>query len=388
MTGISKTFRIVFLFIFAFAFYCSKSEKNPFSYEDIAGTGLGGVNHFVVHGTISENSVAFPKSNIATSDDLLLGRFKGTESAVLVKFGTLAGDLDSVLVKRAYFFLAPRFKIADNSDSTMDVSIHRVTMAWDEESIDPLTVLNNFDPNPIFSGQFSTVADQADSLLLDNELVQGWIDSDSDNNGLLVVVQSADYMGVYYSDETIPPPTIKIVYEKQSVLDSALVGASEGLSILQSNFQLPPQRLMVGSGFGYSSFFKLDYSEIPKNATINKASLTLHVDTLLSIHKKSAFFEMSHLKANSQDWENFPTLADTVSFDTTHYRGGDRLKVDLTFLVQYWVNREGDDFGFRLAPYFLNRSLFRTVIFSSSVADSLKHPQLEVFYTIPPKFDQ
>ena len=112
------------------------------------------------------------------------------------------------------------------------------------------------------------------------------------------------------------------------------------------------------------------------------------MDTLLSIQPENVFFEMSRLKANTLDWENFPTLADTVTFDTTQYRGGESFQVDMTFLLQDWVNREGEDFGFRLAPLFLNRGLFRTVIFSSSVADSLKRPQLEVFYTIPPDFDR
>ena len=152
MIGINKIIRVTCLLIFVFVLHCSKKEKNPFGYEDIAGGKLGDVNHYVSYGTIAEKSFAFPEMDLGTSNDILIGSYNDEESAALLKFGTIADHYDSVIVQKAYLYITPRYKIPGDSLPPMEVSLHLVSIDWDEETVDPATILNNYDLNPISSG--------------------------------------------------------------------------------------------------------------------------------------------------------------------------------------------------------------------------------------------
>lgn len=376
-----KKSSILLLTVFSFLLSCAE-QKNPFNLADIS-TGLGEVKYLVRTGTLAERSVFFPDPGVQTSDVLLLGKYRLDESAILLKFGTIADELDSLTVQKALLTLQPKYRIRGASSSPLQVSVHQVTYSWDEETIQPSEVLNHYNSVPVSTGELSDTTTARDSLLIDSGIVQKWIDKSIENDGVLLLAPNADHLTAYFSDETAFLPQLKIVYEKQGKLDSTSIQVSEALSVLQSHFQLPPDRLVVGSGVAYGSFFLLDYSEIPKNSTINQAYLQLHVDTSATVMPKGEDFEMIQMMVNSSDWVNFAEKADTSSSDTTLYRGGNSFKVDLTDVLQTWVNREKEDFGFRLTPYGLGRGLFRAVFYASTASDSLLRPKLEVYYSVP-----
>ena len=152
------------------------------------------------------------------------------------------------------------------------------------------------DPAIVGSGQFPDSVSTGDSLFLDTDIVQRWVDGTNANNGLLIMSEFANHMAVYGSDETSYVPVLKVVFEVESVLDSININASEAMSILQTTFQPPSDRLVIGAGLGYGSFFDFDADTIRKNfgenTTINKAVVTFHVDTMLSIQSKDQTFEI------------------------------------------------------------------------------------------------
>lgn len=367
---------------------CSSDKINPFGLEEVTNTSLGKIEHIISFGSIQEQTVDFPVSYVKNSDDLLIGKYREIESAILLKFGTITDELNAVTVKKVFLFLSPKSKIKESISQPLLVDIHAVTMSWDEETIEPLNVFSNFDPNILTSGEFPDTTTIRDSLELGTGIFQSWIDKTTNNNGILLMSPSADHIAVYNSEETADYPILKIVYEEQSQTDSSFFTATEALSVVQNNYQLPTDRLAVGSGVGMVSYFKLNYEKIPRKASINRAFLELHVDTLHSIHQDLSIYEFSQLKANSSDWLNFPELADSSSYDTTRYFGGSWFRVNLKNALQDWVNRDGDDFGFRLAPLRMGDGLFRTIIYSSTIADTLLQPKLEIYYSIPPEFSR
>jgi hypothetical protein len=380
---IKKDYFILALVVLFFI-SCSSDKINPFGLDEVASTSLSKVYHLTSVGSLQEQTVDFPVSYVKNGDDLLIGKYKEIESAILIKFGTVTDDLSDVTVKRVSLFLSPKSKMKEETSQPLSVDVHSVTMTWDQETIEPLDVLSNYDLNVSSTGLFPDSTTIRDSLELGTSLVQSWVDKTVDNNGLLLLAPSADHMAIYSSEQTSEFPLLKIVYEDQSQTDSSFFAATEATSVIQSSFQLPPDRLAIGSGDGMVSYFKLDYEQIPKKATINRAFLELHVDSLNSIHQ-DFIYEFTQLRANTEDWLNFPGMADSSSYDTTHYRGGDSFRINLKNPIQDWVNRLGDDFGFRFAPLRMGAGLFRTVIFSSTTADTLLRPKLEIYYSLPPE---
>lgn len=361
---------------------CS-SDKNPFGLKELSQNALLNVRHLVRTGTVQEVSIQYPDVDSRTSDELLLGKYRGDESAALLKFGGIAEKIDSATVKKVYLFLTPWYKLKDTEANPVDVSIHKVTMSWDEETINPPDVLTNYEVLPLSTGQIPASVNELDTLFLTIDLVQDWIDNPAANNGILLLGNSADHLTVYYSDETTYLPQLKVVFERKGAMDSLKIDASEALSVIQTDYQLPADRLVVGSGIGYSSFFQLDISPMPKYATINRAFLELQVDTTQTIHAANRAFEMIKFKANTLDWQTFPELADSATYDTSRYWGGSRIKINITDKIQKWVNRETENNGFRLSALYTGKGLYRTVFYTSADPDSMKRPRLEVFYTIP-----
>jgi len=383
---IKKDYLILGLVILFFV-SCSSDKINPFDLEEVANSGLGEVQHITKVGTVQEQTVDFPVSYVKTGDDLLIGKYREIESAILLKFGTVTDDLSNVEVKKAFLFLYPKSKIKGETSTPISVEGHNVTMNWTEESIEPLDVLSNYDVNVVAAGQYPDSLIVQDSLEIGTEFVQSWIDNNVDNNGLLLTAPDADHIAVYSSEDASEFPVLKIIYEEQSQTDSSLFAATEATSVIQNSFQIPADRLVVGSGAGMVSYFKVDYEEVPRKATINRAFLTLHVDTLNSLHQ-DIIYEFSQLKARSSDWLNSPEFADSSSYDTTRYLGGETLRINLQNSIQDWVNRNIDDYGFRFAPLSMGNGLFRTVVYSSTIADSLLKPKLEIYYSLPPEYSR
>ncbi len=380
-----KRYYLSGMFILLLVLVSCSSDKNPFGLKEFSKSSLLNVQHLVNTGTVKEATVLYPDVDVRTSNELLLGKYRGDESAILLKFGEIAEKIDSATVKKVYLFLTPWYKLKDAGANPFDVSIHKVTMSWDEETIDPPDVLNNYEALPLTTGQIPAAVNKLDTLSLTIDLVQNWIDNPAANNGIILLGNSADHLTVYYSDETTNLPRLKVVYERKGVTDSLKIDASEALSVIQTEYQLPPDRLVVGSGIGYSSFFQLEISSMPKYATINRAFLELQVDTTQMIHAASRAFEMVKFNATTLNWENSPELADSAGFDTSLYWGGSKIMINVTDKIQKWVNRETENDGFRLSALRPGKSLYRTVFYTSADPDSMKRPKLEVFYTVPIK---
>ncbi len=364
---------------------CSQSDKNPYHLEDLTSTQLSTAQQLTIVGTKAEASVAWPKSEIYSSDELLLGKFKEDQSAILVKFGSLPSVLDTVTIEKAILYLFPLRKIVGALPQEMTVSAHEVLFSWSEESVVPTDVLGNYDPTPLATATFfHPDSTESDSLLPAISVVQKWVQQPTDNNGLLILPETADHIKIYYSDETSYLPQLVVCYNNHDQIDTVTVYASEALSVVQSNFQLPPDRLMIGSGLGSVCFFQLDYSAIPKYATINRAYMTLKVDTKLSIIPNDSAFLLVQMGAESRDWNTTPMLADSsLQKSTIFYRNSTQFKVELTSMFQQWVNRDKTEYGFRLSPLDLGASLFRCVVYASTVQDSLLRPKLDIFYSLP-----
>jgi len=381
--------RCLAILALGFLITCSKSEKNPFGLESLDQNKLGAINQFVIYGSTSEAALAIPDSIVGTSDELLIGQIKEDKSSILVRFGTLVDEVGASTVRKAHLFFKPLSKIADQNPVSMDVKAHLVNTSWEEENVNPLDIFSNIDLSVLGTGSFPDSLVKRDSLILDTDLVQQWLDGSVANNGLLVMSESANHVAVYSSDETSYLPQLRVVFETSGVLDSVDLHASEATSLLQTTFQPNTEQLVIGSGLGYGSFFAINADTIRKKvgdfSTINKAILTLHIDTLHTIHPVNETFEIVRLNVDDDllKWQSNPASADSSLPQVLNYNRTTDFTIDLTLFVQMFGSRQFEDFAFRLSAIDVGKSLFRTVIHSSSVADNSMRPKLEVFYSTP-----
>jgi hypothetical protein len=135
--------------------------------------------------------------------------------------------------------------------------------------------------------------------------------------------------------------------------------------------------------------FQFDLSQIPANATINTASLSLYCNTTSAITQLHSGTNESYLQKITSSWDestvtwnNQPTTAATnqVSLNTSTSNTQNYLNIDVKQLVIEMKNNPTTSFGLMLM--LKSEVNFRSLIFASSDhLDSTKRPVLVINYT-------
>jgi hypothetical protein len=316
----------------------------------------------------------------------LIGSYKGANSAIVVKFESVSEAIASGTVQDALLIFSPAGMVSGDSTGSYEVNAHKVTVAWSTENVDPDAILSSYDAQIAGTATFAKQSLLNDTLKISTEVVQGWVDNTTANQGLLLLSQDPKDIHIYFSDETVIGPQLKVTYTANDSTKEVTLSDSDASSVVdwEVGFELPEDRLSVATGLASSVFLKFDFPEIPANSTINHASVTLQVDTSASIFPStSSQFQLVRMFANTADWANSPEDVDSSRVGISTYSNSIRLEMDISSSIQSMATDRIENFGFRMTPINPNQSLFRTVFFSSSVADSSLIPRAEVFYTVP-----
>jgi len=138
------------------------------------------------------------------------------------------------------------------------------------------------------------------------------------------------------------------------------------------------------------ALMQFNLSEIPLNATVSSAKLSLYHNPTGSNpgHSQLSGSNEAYLMRVTSDWsesnvtwDNQPTTTsqDQVVFPASLNDTQDYLDLDVTALVQQMVDDPSQNFGFMLQLQ--NESYYRSLLFASSDhADPLLHPKLEITY--------
>ncbi len=379
---LSKSFVVI---ISGFVLSCSSTETNPFGLENIGQLDEQSIEHVELNGTAAELSLELPDTQIGTSDELLIGSYKGANSAIVVKFESVSEVISSGTVQDALLIFSPAGRVSGDSTGSYEVNAHKVTVAWSTENVDPDAILSSYDAQIAGTATFAKQSLLNDTLKISAEVVQGWVDNTTANQGLLLLSQDPKDIHIYFSDETVVGPQLKVTYTTNDSTKEVTLSDSDASSVVgwKVGFELPEDRLSVATGLASSVFLKFDFPEIPANSTINHASVTLQVDTSASIFPStSSLFQLVRMFANTADWANSPEDVDSSRVGISTYSNSVRFEMNISSSIQSMATDRIENFGFRLTPINPNQSIFRTVFFSST-ADSSLIPRAEVFYTVP-----
>lgn len=319
------------------------------------------------------------------SGNLLLGKFQGYETRILLKFEGLP---DTAQVETAQLVLFPHAIYGDTAASPLSISLHRITEPWAEETTIWGDVEGKFESEPLGSFELIPSTAAADTFTIPASLVQEWVDHPEQNHGVLLKTWGNGFIKGYYSREgdEINYPRLKLVYTKEGVRDTSDYKASGDVFIVESKGDLRPDRLYVGNGIAYRSLLRFDFSTLPKKTFINYASLCLKVDQENTLKRTNYTFIIQIFRVTTPGWDPGTIEVDSASAISQSIKEGDSLVVNIASFVQRWVSDRSDrwgNYGMLLSSKTEGSDISRLAFFSSE-ADTPLSPKLTLYYSVPP----
>ena len=319
---------------------------------------------------------------------MLLGEADNRRASFLMKFTNFP---DSGEVVSAELTLINFMSLGD-SVGQFEATAHAVLEEWKESEVTFELFNNQFDPDVIASATITPADSDTVIFNLSPELIAGWRDSSIANNGIYIQSHNATFLSHFVSRNSLDRfPVLRIGFKPVPGQDSVatwIAFSSQDAFIFERLAPVEDGWLYVADGEDYRSILKFDFSEVPKNATISRAILTLTVDSLNSFlaEDDGYLFDLYRLTEDNDD----PLTAaldssralNSASISVT--RASRTLEVDLRSQVQQWIFGNQFNYGMLLLSRRPERELYRMALYST-VKDSAQAPRIKITYTVPPK---
>lgn len=341
---------------------------------------------------------------------LLLGVGKETQSFIILNCRNLLKvDTTNTLVSTT---LAMRAEYVLGDKLPFNVTAHRVTQSWDEATVVWDDVQNAFMATPLES--FEIVPGDTAWLKLpfsDLNFMNEWIkDAFKETEemqvyGLVLKFdQATGGLVLSSSEDTAYSPYFEVVTQDSAgALDTTVAVLSHDASLLQNTAgveeETNPAVLKVGDASGYRSLLFFNLSDIPKEATIHKALLTLYVEPaelwVPEDSTGSTFSVAARAVVRDSLWSS---TEDSVLIDSeglvamdvasgsnnTFAFDSQTPALTMSRIVQRWVAAPKDypNYGLMLSPYF-QATDFLEMAFKNSQTDTTIMPTLVITYSMP-----
>lgn len=341
-----------------------------------------------VEDSIGQTSTYFHKvASLGSSDMLLLGSAKDVEASTLIRFGTvlldsIATDINNnnINVTSAVIQLHRTYAFGDTL-APFDFTVHKVNSEWTtgftEDSLPGL----QYDADDISSQK--EITDTVTNITISNDLVMQWLQSTADTtlpaqNGIYLKPASGQNHIIGYKALTADYtdyPTLTAVIEKPGVyVDTLTFVSAYDVSVVEGNIPaVSSGNLIIRSGFLIFSRLTFYMPELPKDAIINSAELTLNVDTVETV------VGANYLNSINAYFALDSTNTDSVSSYVSLARDGNQFTGTITNFVRQWVKGNNNGIILTTSSPFDGFELF--TIKGSSSANLNDRPYLKITYT-------
>ncbi len=340
--------------------------------------------------SITFSAKSFRKEiDLGNAERVLFGKFGDIKSTVLIKFFLFQPDSinsfvqnDQISIVESWIDLPVNYVLGD-STASLTFTGHNILNSWLAAgyNLDSLQTLNYDNANVV------SVKEDSDSLLsvnVDKNLTLNWlksnaVDSLNLNNGLVLIPDDANTKIVGFQGLTSSPefdePKMTIVYQTPSgVVDTIQGQVSGDVHVLSGNSSMDiADRIYLQSGIALRSYFDFDSNVFPKDAVINKATLTFYIDSTASQYGSVL-----------SDSIMVQTLSDSTTYEVnTSFRdlylgkNGNSYSGEISRTLQKWINGE-DNQGLLLRLSDEKRTLNKVVLYG---INSSQKPRLVVYYT-------
>ncbi|MFO7768273.1 MAG: hypothetical protein R6W82_04885 [bacterium] len=368
---------------------CSINADNPAGFE-YAGRGpsVVEVDSFTVTGEDTTWAAEFRWDDVEL---IAAGSFHGYHALSLIRF---TGLPEGAAVQGARLILRRRTTTA-STDSTrlLTLSVRPVSTDWDStwwgDDASRLTVGSSLSQVgvPIVS-ETDTVG-----FTLPSSLVQGWVDDEAAaRRGLaLTAPDDGPFIQFFDSNDAVGgragfKPELRLTYVPAGGAENETLSldASRDLTLFTTDGVPPADELWASRGASWRSVLTFDISAIPASATVNRAELTVQVDTGASVGLPMGIF--SGLTDDLMPWA-LPTsemlAPGTGTIAYTVSEGDSTVTMGVTRAVETHTRLGRDTLQLLVAASGEATGAGRVVLPNTSAAPVREH-QLRVFYSVPP----
>lgn len=332
------------------------------------------------------------KTQIRLSDSprLLVGHFENVEASSLLRFGVFLPDSlqeaflnSSLTIVNARIDLTREYNIGDVSPN-LNFTVHYVTSGWTSYGF-------NADSLPYLAYEnedISSNKDYSDSLYsfnVDEQTINTWFQTASDtavhkNKGIYIKPDGAS-TGIIgfdaYNIALLGLPKLSVIIQTSGITDTLTFYSVEDVSALKGDMPVvPTEDIAVQAGLAVDARVKFDLSSIPKGSVINKAQLTLFVDS--SATKNGSPFTNSLVAYFAIDTSinSYDTTSAVVLNRTDNYFSGNVVR-----FIQSIASGYHDNNGIVLAAGGQNLGVDIFGLKGSGAADPALRPRLVITYT-------
>lgn len=380
------------LIVFALVFTSCQDDPTSLG-KDFIGNELEILEINSMTDSLNQTTNTYMADSISygSSDKVLLGNLDYVKSTMLLRFGNILPDstinsIDSsyLTVLSAEVQLRPNYKIGDRSQLP-NFTVHEITSDWG-------TVNFNIDSLAMLSYDLAELTDSksiTDSLItfnVNNDIALKWLksmagDSTANNYGMMFIPQTGSniiygFRGFSTSVYENSPRLRYIVQNEDSKLDTLTTYVVFDTHVPEGTVPVVDNnKMQLVAGLGERGKLYFDLSSIPINVNINKAELTLFVDSLSSVvgspdadSLRVHFFADSSMNEFDTD-ENIQRL----SYNDYEFKG------TITEFVQSIVTGKVNQ-GFSLTLSNEITAVDRYVIYGSNYPDINLRPRLKIYY--------
>ncbi len=399
-----------FIVLAAFTlFSCTVEKPLPSGYELLERDNKEGLKEPVVLEPI-EIAHYWQRSATGGYDYLVLGKHHNVTASILLNANTIS-NLDTTAVVSASFNIYQKYVY--KGDTPFNVTVHRVTQEWDEQTVQYKDVQDYIEQDPVETFQINPQDTTWFSHSFQNKtFVQEWInDARSENPniyGLVFKTETNDHAVEFLSsDASSGLPSFQFILKTaEGTNDTTTIPVSHDASLLhfesdQAEYDIVkmPPTFRVGNGSGYRTLMRFDLSELPEEAAVHQALLTLYVDNEKSstnVAKGLSIAPQAVVGEGVEDslWTSGRTvLKDSLrrttsapAFDqTATFSFSDKTPLNaVSGIVQRWANRVTPNYGLILYPINAGRD-FQEMYFHSGTQNPELTPTLKITYSLPPK---
>lgn len=397
MISLSRIFKIrlfLYLAVFVSAIFFPACSEDPSS----VGSGILPDKISIKEYNSASDAPVAVSSNFSKVISLnnagifLVGRSEGVSAASLIRFDfsifPYKTDLlnDSLVILSAQVRLTPFYNFGDTA-SALPLEVYKVFNNWSSGTItnDSLAELIAPRVNRILSGS-QQFFDSLYKFNITTDLVKEWLLAASDSAGFVdngIMLSSANTASKivgfrsFSADPNIIPSIELIVQKPGSYTDTVVYSLLEDIHFVEgAKPNIPAGRLFTRSGFVDFTSLAFDFSAIPPGASINKAVLTLHIDTLNSrwgdeYNNSLAAFFMSDSSAKTYEGITNGRLS----------RSGATFTGEVTSIITR-MRFQNNNQGFAISPGSQVEGVERFVFYPPGYADPALRPVLKVYYSV------
>jgi hypothetical protein len=378
---------------------CARNQENPVGVS-LPDDDWFGQGPFLDTLILEESLSVRVEESAGAAPFLLAGSEDGLVSRALVRFSSLPAA-DSVIVARLEVTLDD---LIGTEELTLDVFLltnaewEESQVTWelrsgseDEDSVFWESPGGDFDDSgPLAS--FSVTSTSIDSTLeveIDPSLINAWIDSTTENAGLIIVPRFLDAGIAEFrsrqspSDEENPAPHLFLEYMKSDESDSIVSGSilvgEDATIYYYEDLDVPPELyLRVGSVPQYRAFLRFSTDSLSQAATVRKANLELPIQGRVPPDRA---FIVAALRITG-DWDGVLTPLEFSPLDSVEVGSEGIAALDVTALVWGWVSQNIENDGVAVKAS-VERGRYGYADFAVGTAGEV--PRCIIEYTLPPQ---